>query len=300
MQPSKINSDQLNFASSELILNPNGSIYHLGIKGEDIADIVIVVGDQNRVQKISSRFSSVRAKIENREFICHTGEYKGVEISVLSTGIGTDNIDIVLNELDAAVNLNLTTKQPLGKQRSLKIVRIGTSGALQADIPTGTFLISEYVIGLDGLLHYYQSPNSEADEIALENEFIDKTGWPKELPKPYAVKASTELFEKLKEGMTAGITITAVGFYAPQGRSIRLPLRNQLQNQGLSNFSWNNKRISNYEMETSALYGLGSMLGHQVVTTCAIIANRLRGEFSPDPKKDVEKLIDVVLDRLAK
>jgi len=298
MYSSKFDASQLNFDSSELILNPNGSIYHLGVKGEDIADTVIVVGDQNRVQKISNRFSKVRAKIENREFICHTGTYNNQEISVISTGIGTDNIDIVLNELDAAVNLNLQTKKPLSKHRSLNIIRIGTSGALQADIATGTFLISEYVIGLDGLLHYYQNPQSEPDEVELENTFSKITNWPTELPKPYAVKASDYLFNKLKEDMTAGITITAVGFYAPQGRSIRLPLRNVLQNEGLSNFSWNQKKITNYEMETSALYGLGSMLGHKVVTTCAIIANRLRGEFSTDPKKDVEKLIDTVLDRL--
>ncbi|MGY6562659.1 MAG: nucleoside phosphorylase [Luteibaculaceae bacterium] len=299
MLPSKIDHNSLNFESSELILNPDGSIYHLGIKGEDIEDIVIVVGDQNRVQKISSRFSEVRCKIENREFVCHSGFYKGKGITVLSTGIGTDNIDIVLNELDAAVNLNLTTKKPNGVFRKLSIVRIGTSGALQPEIATGSFLLSEYVLGLDGLLQYYENPLSEADEISLENTFIKETNWDKNLPKPYAVKGSSVLFNALKDECIAGITATAVGFYAPQGRSIRLPLRNKAQNTSLTNFNWNGRKITNYEMETSALYGLGSMLGHDVITVCAIIANRTRGEFSADPKKDVEQLIDVVLDKLS-
>lgn len=285
-------------AETDLILNRDGSLYHIHLKEEHIADNVIVVGDQGRVKQISKHFDSVEVKIQNREFVTHTGRFGKTRITVLSTGIGTDNIDIVINELDAAVNIDHQTRKPIEQLRKLNIVRIGTSGALQADIPVGSHVISEFGLGLDNLLQYYQY-----DFGPVEKELIEKIGqhlsWGSAIQTPYVTKASGALFQKLKEGMIPGITATAPGFYGPQGRRLRLPPKDSEINDKLQSFSYKHYRITNFEMETSALYGLGNMLGHNCCTCCSIIANRIRQEYSKDYHKDVDRLIQTVLDRLS-
>jgi uridine phosphorylase len=283
---------------SELIINPDGSIYHIKLRPEHVADNVIVVGDQNRVEMVSKHFDSIDYKISNREFVTHTGIYKGKKITVTSTGIGTDNIDIVINELDAAVNIDLENRTIKENRKSLNIVRIGTSGALQQDLDVDSFLISEYGLGFDGLLHFY-----ETDFTSFENELVDsfmkQTNWNPSLAKPYFVKGSEELIQKLnQEDMKSGITATANGFYGPQGRKLRLNLKNNQLNEQLTAFKHKEYRITNFEMETSALYGLGRLLGHHCATVCVLIANRVKNQYSKDYKKPVENLILTVLDRL--
>jgi len=284
---------------SELILNPDGSIYHLNLLPEDIADDIIVVGDQHRVERISSFFDKIDVKKEKREFVTHTGWYKGKRITALSTGIGCDNIDIVINELDAIVNIDLHTRKIKETPRKLNIVRLGTSGALQADIPVDSFVISSFGLGFDGLAQFYTT-NFEKDELELQQEFVRQVNWKKELNQPYFVKANHELLQRLEEGMIKGITATANGFYGPQGRSLRLAPNVPDLNEKLNEFLYKEHRITNFEMETSALYALSSMLGHSAVTVCAIIANRFTKTFSEDYKKTVDKLIEVVLERLVK
>lgn len=284
---------------SELILNPDGSIYHLNLLPEDIADDIIVVGDQHRVERISSFFDKIDVKKEKREFVTHTGWYKGKRITALSTGIGCDNIDIVINELDALANIDLTTRIIKENPRQLNIIRLGTSGALQADIPVDTFVISSYGLGFDGLAQFYKA-NFEEDEIALQQEFIKQVNWKDGLNQPYFAKANQALIERLEEGMVKGITATANGFYGPQGRSLRLAASVPDLNEHLSDFRFEGHRITNFEMETSALYALGGMLGHRTATVCAIIANRFTKTFSEDYKKSVDKLIQVLLERLVK
>jgi len=282
---------------SELILNPDGSIYHLNLLPEDIADDIIVVGDQHRVERISSFFDKIDVKKEKREFVTHTGWYKGKRITALSTGIGCDNIDIVINELDAIVNIDLETRIIKENPRKLNIIRLGTSGALQADIPVDSFVISSYGLGFDGLAQFYKT-NFEVDEKALQAEFIKQVNWKDELNQPYFAKANNELVERIEEGMIKGITATANGFYGPQGRSLRLAPNVPDLNEKLNQFSFEGLRITNFEMETSALYALGGMLGHNTATVCAIIANRFTKTFSEDYKATVDKLIKVLLDRL--
>lgn len=283
---------------SELILNPDGSVYHISLKPEHVADDVIVVGDQHRVERVSNFFDTIEHKSVSREFITHTGIYKGKKITVMSTGIGTDNIDIAINELDAAVNIDLKTRTVKKEHKKLNIIRIGTSGALQSDLPVDSFLISRFGLGFDGLLQYYQL-NSTDEEKSLLKDFIIHTNWNPDLATPYIVRSSDELFNKLNKGdMNEGITGTAAGFYGPQGRILRLPLKNNNLNEQLTSFISNGQRVTNFEMETSALYGLGRLLGHNCVTVCVLIANRLRGEYSKDYKKAVDKLIKTVLDRL--
>ncbi len=284
---------------SELILNPDGSIYHLNLLPEDIADDIIVVGDQHRVERISSFFDKIDVKKEKREFVTHTGWYKGKRITALSTGIGCDNIDIVINELDAIVNIDLETRIIKENPRKLNIIRLGTSGALQADIPVDSFVISSYGLGFDGLAQFYKT-NFEADELALQSEFIKQVNWKNELNRPYFAKANTALVERLEEGMIKGITATANGFYGPQGRSLRLAPNVPDLNEKLNQFSFEGQRITNFEMETSALYALGGMLGHNTATVCAIIANRFTKTFSEDYKATVDKLIQVLLEKLTK
>ena len=282
---------------SELILNPDGSIYLLNLLPEDIADDIIVVGDQHRVERISSFFDKIDVKKEKREFVTHTGWYKGKRITALSTGIGCDNIDIVINELDAIVNIDLETRIIKENPRKLNIIRLGTSGALQADIPVDSFVISSYGLGFDGLAQFYKT-NFEVDEKALQAEFIKQVNWKDELNQPYFAKANNELVERIEEGMIKGITATANGFYGPQGRSLRLAPNVPDLNEKLNQFSFEGLRITNFEMETSALYALGGMLGHNTATVCAIIANRFTKTFSEDYKATVDKLIKVLLDRL--
>ena len=282
---------------SELIINPDGSVYHLQLKPEHIADNVIVVGDPGRVQLVSSYFDEIEIKISNREFVTHTGTYKGTRFTVISTGIGTDNLDIVINELDAAVNINLETKLINETKRSLNIVRIGTSGALQAEIPVDSFLLSEKAMGFDGLLHFYSDElNIKEKEIA--DAFCAHANWNSDLAKPYVVSASKSLSAKLSDNTMSGITATASGFYAPQGRVLRLQPAMADFPELLSSFEHNGLKVTNFEMETSALYGLSKALGHKACTVCAIIANRKTKEFSKNHDEPINSLIIHVLNNL--
>jgi uridine phosphorylase len=286
-------------AESELIVNEDGSIYHLHLKPEHIAKDIIVVGDPQRVALISSKFDSIEHQIVNREFVTHTGTLHGKRITALATGIGTDNIDIVLNELDALVNIDLSTRSIKEKRESLNIIRIGTSGALQADLPVDSFVMSSHGIGMDGLLNFYEAHDSVISKDLTE-EFIRQSAYPNQLARPYIVAGSASLKHRLGEGLIEGITATASGFYAPQGRALRLKPAIPQMNELLRDFSYQDLRITNFEMETSALYGLGRMLGHETLTVCAIIANRYSQTFSKDYKATVNKLIDLVLERLTK
>ncbi|SDW79420.1 uridine phosphorylase [Lutibacter oricola] len=285
-------------APSELILNPDGSIYHLNLKPEHIAKDIIFVGDQNRVAKISKHFDSIEFETQKREFKTITGTYKGKRISVMSTGIGPDNIDIVMNELDALVNIDLINRVPLKEHTKLNIVRIGTSGSLQADIPVDSFVLAKYGLGFDGMLLSYDC--DEVLESDFEDAFIKHTNWSPRKARPYIVKNSRELQTKLSgDKVFQGVTATAVGFYGPQGRVLRLPIQDPDLNNKIDNFEYNGVRITNLEMETSAIYGLSKLLGHNACSMNAIIANRANGTFSEDPYKPVEELIIYTLNKLA-
>lgn len=283
---------------SELILNKDGSIFHLHLLPGDIADNVILVGDQDRVEVISNYFDKVELKKSNREFVTHTGYYKGKRISVVSTGIGTDNVDIVVNELDAITNIDLKTRLIKEKKKSLTFVRIGTSGALQADIPVDTPLVSRYAIGFDGMLNFYAGRNSVSD-LEMEKAFKQHVNWNELLASPYFIKSSNRIFDIISKDFRSGLTISANGFYGPQGRVLRLPIVDANLNEKITAFDYNGLKITNYEMESSAIFGLGALLGHEAVTVCNIIANRLRKEYSKDYKTSVKKLIINVLDRLS-
>jgi uridine phosphorylase len=285
------------FPETELILSNENRVYHINLKGEDIADNVIVVGDQNRVAEISKLFSKIEFKTQHREFVTHTGIFNRKRITVLSTGIGIDNIDIVMNELDAAVNINLETRELNPTHRSLNIIRLGTSGALQADIPVNDIVVSSHGLGLDGLLNFYDNWQS-INENDISEAFIKQTNWLPNLPYPYCVKASDSLISKFGEGIHVGITATAPGFYGPQGRQLRLKAAMPTLNDFLTDFKLGEHRITNFEMETSALYGLGKLLNHQCLTACVIIANRVRKEFTSNYTKSVEILITESLQRL--
>ncbi|MBL7890233.1 MAG: nucleoside phosphorylase [Bacteroidia bacterium] len=284
---------------TELILNPNGSVYHLQLLPEHIAENIIIVGDQGRVATVSKYFDTIDVKIQNREFVTHIGTFKGKKIMVLSSGIGTDNIDILINELDAAVNIDLKTRTIKENKTKLNIVRIGTSGALQADIPVDNYVVSSYGLGFDGLLNYYKDLKNVNDNEVSE-AFIQQTNWDKNLPYPYAIKGSETLIDKIGFDQIKGITATAPGFYGPQGRQLRLSPWVADFNQQLTDFNHNGLRITNFEMETSALYGLGKLLGHETCTICAIIANRVAKKYSKDYHPAVENLIQLVLERLTK
>jgi uridine phosphorylase len=282
---------------SELILNPDGSVYHIALTPEMVADNVILVGDPGRVKTVSSRFDKILFERQHREFITHTGEYKGKLVTAISTGIGTDNIDIVLNELDAAVNIDLKTREIKKKLKSLNLIRIGTSGSLQADIPVDTYVASTFGLGLDVLLNFYDFDNTELEED-LADAFEEQTEWPANLHLPVFIEGSKSLLEKSKSFTKQGITATAPGFFGPQGRQLRLkPLVPDL-NEKLTAFKHKDHRITNFEMETSALYGLGRALGHNSLTICAIIANRIKKEYSKNSQKAIENLIDLVLEEL--
>lgn len=285
------------FRPTELILKDDKSVYHLAVRPENIADKVIIVGDQNRVDIVSKYFDEVDTKIQNREFKTHTGTYKGSRISVMSTGIGTDNIDIFMNELDAAVNIDLDTQSLKVKRKSLKIVRLGTSGALHADIDVGSFIIAKYGLGLEGLMYYYNYPFS-GEEKLISRKVKEHLVLNKDLPTPYVVSGSDLLFTSLKEGMHQGITVTASGFYAPQGRTLFLSPKDPTVNQRMQSFRYKDWRINNYEMETSAFYGLGKLLGHHCCTCCVALANRFSGEYCENYAEKIDELIVTVLDRL--
>ena len=282
---------------SELIINENGSIFHLHLKPENIGDNIILVGDQDRVDMVSKYFDSIDFEIQNREFRTHTGMYNGKRITVLSTGIGTDNIDIVVNELDALVNIDLMKRIPKKEHKSLNLVRIGTSGALQEDIPVDTPVISEISIGFDGLLNFYANRSNLGNED-IEEAFKKFTNWNEKLTSPYFVNASDYLVEKIGFDMIKGMTISAPGFYGPQGRVLRIEVQDPDLNQKITDFEYNGKKITNFEMESSAIAGLSKLLGHNALTVCSIIANRIRKEFSQNYKIGVDKLIKTVLDRL--
>lgn len=285
--------------SSELILNPDGSVYHLNLKPENIAHDIIFVGDQNRVEKITQFFDSIEFSTQKREFKTQTGVYKGKRMTVMSTGIGPDNIDIVMNELDALVNIDLKTREPKENLTALNIIRIGTSGSLQVDIPVDSFVLSKFGLGLDNMLRSYLIDGISNQSI--ENDFIVHTNWDAKKGRPYVIACSEKL-EKIIESseMHKGITATAGGFYGPQGRVLRLNIQDENLNNKMDNFRTNDTRITNLEMETAAIYGLGALLGHQCLSLNAIIANRASGTFSEDPYKAVDALIAYTLDKLAK
>jgi uridine phosphorylase len=288
----------MRIADSELIINPDGSIFHLHIKPGQLASSVILVGDPGRVKIISDFFDEIIFEGENREFVWKTGFYNNHKFTVLSTGIGTDNIDIVLTELDAVVNVDFETRTVKEEKQSLNIVRIGTSGALQADIPVDGWLISEKAIGFDGLLNYYERRNDVCD-LDFENAFTKFVHWNKMLPAPYVIDADNDLVLKIMHpAAIKGITISASGFYGPQGRVVRLPLAQPNLNDNISQFEYDGKRITNYEMECSAIYGLSTLLGHKAATVCVIIANRNAGTFSDDYNIPMKKLIEHVLNSL--
>ncbi len=288
----------LPIAESELILNADQSIFHLHLKPEQLASKIIVVGDQGRVESVSAHFQSIEHRVSNREFVSHTGMFNGHRFTVLSTGIGTDNIDIVLNELDSLVNIDLKTRMIREDRKQLDIVRIGTSGALQEDIPVDSFVASSHGMGFDGLLNYYAGLDL-CDEPAIAEAFMKHANWSKGLPYPYVVKANAELLQSLAFDLTQGITATAPGFYGPQGRRLRLAPALPDLNEKLTEFRFESLRVTNFEMETSALYGLGHLLGHRTATVCAIIANRVIRQYSKDYKKTVNELIRLVLERMA-
>jgi uridine phosphorylase len=282
---------------SDLIVNADGSIYHLKLRPEEIPDLVLVSGDPARIAMISDHFDTIEFKRQNREFVSHLGHYRGKRILALSTGIGPDNIDIVMNELDALVNIDLETRKPLEHHRTLTIIRIGTSGTLHADVPIGTYVISSHGMGMDGSLHYYQGLE-EITDTELTREFIRQTNWPSFLPVPYIIPGTPELIQKLSLGGITGITATAGGFYGPQGRVLRLQNAFPEMLDVMAKFSWKNNRIINFEMETSSLYGLGAMLGHEVASICVLLANRATGEYTRTIKEDEEKLIVFVLNKM--
>jgi uridine phosphorylase len=282
---------------SELILNPNGSVYHLNLRPENIATDIIFVGDQDRVDKITKHFDSVEFTTQKREFRTSTGVYKGKRISVVSTGIGPDNIDIVLNELDALVNIDLETRTIKPTHTSLNIIRIGTSGSLQHDIPVDSFLMSTFGLDLNGMMLSYQVDAISHPET--EKAFIEHTNWNARQCHPLIFSNSKELEAKISsEKVFKGMTATAGGFYGPQGRVLRLALQDADLNSKIDSFNFKGTRVTNLEMETSAIYGLSTLLGHHACSMNAIIANRANGTFSKNPKKVVEDLIQYTLDKL--
>ena len=283
---------------SELILNADGSIYHLNLLPDDIANTIITVGDPDRVYHVSQHFDAIELKKGKREFITHTGTLKGKRISVISTGIGTDNIDIVLNELDALVNIDFASRTIKEDKTSLTIIRIGTSGALQPDIPVDSFVVSEFGLGFDGLAGFYKNLSNES-ELDLEKAFFSQVNWSINTVKPYISEGNKELIELLKSEANSGITITGNGFYGPQGRVLRLKTKQENLNEQLTNFEFNGLKMMNFEMETSALYALGGMMGHKTATICAVIANRFQKKYSENYKATVDKMIEYVLGKLA-
>ena len=287
----------MSIKNSELILNPDGSIYHLNLKPENIAHNIIFVGDQDRVEKITKYFDTIEFKTQKREFKTQTGTLNGKRITVISTGIGPDNIDIVLNELDALVNIDLTTRQPKGKLTSLNILRIGTSGSLQNDIPVDSFVMSTHGLDLNAMLHAYRV--SSICNPDIEQAFIEHTNWNPDKGRPLVIENSQSMQKKFESDLVfKGITATAGGFYGPQGRILRLPLQDPELNHKIDSFSFKGHRISNLEMETSVIYGLSKLLGHHALSLNAIIANRANGTFSENPSLVVENLIKYALGRI--
>jgi len=286
------------FAATDLVLNSKNQVYHLGLSPENIADKIILVGDQERVSLVSSQFDTIEFKSSHREFFCHTGSFNGKRISAISTGIGTDNIDIVINEIDALFNIDLDHKCEKEKKKHVEMLRIGTCGILQSDIPVHSYVLSEYALGLDNVGHFYDL-SSSIEEESLLNDVMSENIFPKHVI-PYIKKATTELMNKF-DGPSChkGITVTSSGFYGPQGRELRLPTHTRGLHEKLERFqSSNNHRFVNFEMESSALFTLGQGLGHSCATICLGIANRPNLTFSSDYSKDMIKLIQYALERI--
>lgn len=282
---------------SQLVFNSEGAIYHLNLFPEMLADNIILVGDPDRVDMVSQFFDTIEIKRHNREIITHTGTYKGKRITALSTGMGTDNIDIIINELDAVANIDFETRTPKKEHRTLNMVRLGTCGALQPEIGVeDSYVASRYAIGLDGLAYFYKEHN---DVIVndMTDEFIKYMNYPTDLPKPYVVECSAELFNRLADGYHQGITATSPGFYGPQGRSLRLELTYPQINAQIEKFQFDKWKICNFEMESSAFFALGKMLGHNCLTICVAIANRVTEQFATNYHPYVEKLIKTTLER---
>lgn len=288
------------FAESELIINKDGSVFHLHVRPEQLADKVILVGDPGRVALVASHFEEKEMEVESREFRTVTGTYKGKRITVISTGIGCDNIDIVMNEVDALANIDFQTRTEKQQLRSLEIVRIGTCGGLQLNTPEGTFICSEYSVGFDGLLNFYEGRNAVCD-LKMERALISHLGWTGNMcqPYPYVIKADEHLVERIAQNdMVRGITVACGGFFGPQGRQLRVPLVDPHQNEKIESFEYEGMHITNFEMESSALAGLAKLMGHRATTTCMVIANRRAGKANTGYKNIIDDLITLVLDRI--
>lgn len=288
------------FAESELIINKDGSVFHLHVRPEQLADKVILVGDPGRVALVASHFEEKEMEVESREFRTVTGTYKGKRITVISTGIGCDNIDIVMNEVDALANIDFQTRTEKQQLRSLEIVRIGTCGGLQLNTPEGTFICSEYSVGFEGLLNFYEGRNAVCD-LKMERALIGHLGWTGNMcqPYPYVIKADENLVERIAQNdMVRGITVACGGFFGPQGRQLRVPLVDPHQNEKIESFEYEGIHITNFEMESSALAGLAKLMGHRATTTCMVIANRRAGKANTGYKNIIDDLITLVLDRI--
>jgi len=286
--------------ASQLLVNERGAIYHLNLRPEELADNILLVGDPGRVEMVSKHFDNVEFKLSNREMTTHTGTFGGKRFSVISTGMGPDNIDIVINELDALANIDLATRTPKAEHRKLNIVRLGTSGALQPEIGVeDSYVASRFALGLDGLAYFY-AENPLVVNNEMTEAFIKHMNYPAELPRPYIVEGSAMLFDKLAAGYHQGITATSPGFYGPQGRSLRLELAHPQTNTDIESFRFGNWKVCNFEMESSALYSLGKMLGHECLTICVVIANRVNETFTADYHPYVDKLIRTTLERFSK
>lgn len=288
------------FAESELIINSDGSAFHLHLKPEQLADKVILVGDPGRVKTVAKFFETIECEVSNREFHTITGTYKGKRISIQSTGIGCDNIDIVINELDALANIDFQTRRENANHRQLSIVRIGTCGGLQPYTPIGTFICSEISIGFDGLLNFYHG-RDEVCDLHMEEAFKKHMNWHQRLGAPYVIHNDANLLEKIyqpEHGMVKGVTIACGGFYGPQGRELRIPLADPQQNSKIESFEYQGRKITNFEMESSAVAGLSKLLGHQALTVCMVIANRRAKEANTGYKNQIEDLIKLVLGKI--
>lgn len=288
------------FAPSELIINEDGSVFHLHLKPEQLAGKVILVGDPGRVALVASHFDSKECEVESREFKTITGAYKGKRITVTSTGIGCDNIDIVMNELDALANIDFNTRYEKEELKSLEIVRIGTCGGLQPYTPVGTFICSEISVGFDGLLNFYEGRNAVCD-LPLERALLNHLGWSGNMcaPAPYAIHADSGMVERIAgKDMVRGITVACGGFFGPQGRKLRIPLADPHQNEKIESFEYQGRRITNFEMESSALAGLSRLQGHKATTVCMVIANRVAKEANTGYNNQIDDLIKLVLERI--
>ena len=288
------------FAESELIINADGSIFHLHVTPEHLADKIILVGDPGRVKLVASHFEEIEYDVESREFPTVTGTFEGKRITVISTGIGCDNIDIVMNEIDALANIDFKTRMEKETLRHLEIVRIGTCGGLQPFTPEGTFICSEISVGFDGLLNFYAGRNAVCD-LPFERALLNHLGWSGNMcmPAPYVIHADEEMVERIaKDDMVRGVTVACGGFFGPQGRQLRIPLTDPNQNEKIENFEYQGHRITNFEMESSALAGLAKLMGHHATTACMVIANRRAGKADTGYKNHIDDLIKLVLHRI--